>query len=629
MSNPWSDREPVPKAHVALNTIWPDRLLHVLTMKSYRNNGQNVYGNVPEPRYNILSYTWGHYQDKSGNPNKQHVIIHGVDWEIPSLDPEYFTPDGFRLAMERAAQGNRKSPCEWLWVDIACIPQQPQDEKESEESIRLRNQEIDRQAAIFSKAQESFVWLSKLKTTDIQMVGTPQIRAVNLVNCVSPFGSNRKIDLGHAARLLKRLDQGLVLYTQWLNPILSHPWFKSLWTLQEMILRHDACFLFEDGLLRVNKGSGTRAKTMQNSQIMPYFSDNLCLHDLEREFSFLDYIINEPFYPWGNMGRIETKINEKPRSDSEQILSVAEMYQRLDGMLRLLKELGFGVPPVSHAPYSAAQHRRVEHLLDRIYGIVQTYGINCNPDPPGATLEEKLEALEDDFGIQLVSQSPINSQLFIHTSCSGRQPRRSWLVTQGCKVDEWWEAFEVDDWGIIINLTDYFRTNTEHTEGPHVEFKGQAWYLDSFVQENSKDIFRPIDEDDSPSLYNGILLDYHVSRTVLGHEIDYFTSYDDLKQAVEKLDGHYRRDSLVAKGQHSLQVASLGCSFAHAHSYVNHVGVILAPSYPKDRNFSDEVEPEFWVRVGLVRWIEDYKGRDPRKKHPNLPLPHEFQCTIK
>ncbi|KAI0893173.1 hypothetical protein F4806DRAFT_505153 [Annulohypoxylon nitens] len=586
MSNPWSDREPVPKAHVALNAIWPDRLLHVPTMKSYRNNGQNVYG----------------------NPNKQHVIIHGVDWEIPSIDPEYFTPDGFRLAMERAAQGNRKSPCEWLWVDIACIPQQPQDGKESKESIRLRNQEIGRQAAIFSKAQEN---------------------TANLVNCVSPFGSNKKVDLGHAARLLKRLDQGLVLYTQWLNPILSHPWFKSLWTLQEMILRHDACFLFEDGLLGVNKGSGTRAKTMQNSQIMPYFSDNLCLHDLEREFSFLDYIINEPFHPWGNMGRIETKINEKPRSDSEQILSVAEMYQRLDGMLRLLKELGFGVPSVFHAPYSAAQHRRVGHLLDRIYGIVQTYGINCNPDPPGATLEEKLEALEDDFGIQLVSQSPINSQLFIHTSCSGRQPRRSWLVTQGCKVDEWWEAFEADDWGVIINLTDYFRTNTEHTEGPHVEFKGQAWYLDSFVQENSKDIFRPIDEDDSPSLYNGILLDYHVSRTVLGHEIDYFTSYDDLKQAVEKLDGHYRRDSLVAKGQHSLQVASLGCSFDPSDSYVHHVGVILAPSHTEDRNVSDEVEPEFWVRVGLVRWIEHYKGRDPRKKHPNLPLPHEFQCTIK
>ncbi|KAI1090519.1 hypothetical protein F5B19DRAFT_503970 [Rostrohypoxylon terebratum] len=625
VSNPWSGVEPVREvreAHVSVSSIWPDRLLHVPTMRSHRNNGQNVYGNVLEPRYNILSYTWGYYQDKSENPNKQHVVIHGIDWEIPSIYPDYFTPRGFHLAMERAAQGVRKDSCEWLWVDIACVPQQPQDEEaESEECVRLRKQEIGRQAAIFARAQEPFIWLSKLKTTDIWGAGESPIHAAALNHCTHPFHPNKKIDLDDAALWLRRLNDGSISYTQWLYRILDHPWFKSLWTLQEMILRPDAYFLFDDGLLNLD---GSQAQAMQDSNN----SGKFCLFNLQLETSILDRIIRNPFHAWENMGYMETKLDYP---DSRPIPSVREIHRRLDGTLKRTRELGLtysnSEPPLPHIAYSAAQHRRVGRLLDRIYGIVQTYRISCNPDPPGATPEKKLEALEDDFGTQLVSLFPIKSQTFIHASHLDRQPRRSWLITQGCKVDGWWGAFEDDNHKIIINLTDYFRINAEHFAGPHVVFKGRAWYLDSFVQDNSSDILNHLDKYDSPKLYNGMLLDYHVSETVLGHKIDYFNGYDDVKQAVEKLARYYGQDS-SAQGTHSLRVASLGCSFAPGDHCVKQVGIILAPAREEYCNICGEVEVEHWIRIGLMRWVEDYKRYGLGKKHPELPPPHEFQCMI-
>lgn len=88
-----------------------------------------------------------------------------------------------QAAMKAAASGVQKDKCEWLWVDVACLPQEH--EGESQESKRLRGQEIGRQVAIFDPAQESFAWLSGLKTTDLRKAGEPHVRAEALSNYVN------------------------------------------------------------------------------------------------------------------------------------------------------------------------------------------------------------------------------------------------------------------------------------------------------------------------------------------------------------------------------------------------------------------------------------------------------------
>lgn len=97
----------------------------------------------------------------------------------------------------------------------------------------------------------------------------------------------------------------------------------------------------------------------------------------------------------------------------------------------------------------------------------------------------KLAALQDEFGRKLVSQSPVLSQLFIHTLPPNEEPRRSWLITEKCKVDDhWWESFEAGN--KVINLFDSFRTTVANPAefsrfSWGLEFKGRAWYLSSAV----------------------------------------------------------------------------------------------------------------------------------------------------
>lgn len=93
----------------------------------------------------------------------------------------------------------------------------------------------------------------------------------------------------------------------------------------------------------------------------------------------------------------------------------------------------------SHA--TSASFRREIQLHDRIYGIIQTYGIRHTPYPEGETEFAKIHSLEDEFGMKLVAKAPLLSQILIYASPDS-PPRRSWLVTQECKADDLrWELF--------------------------------------------------------------------------------------------------------------------------------------------------------------------------------------------
>jgi hypothetical protein len=55
------DRDPFTLNELELME-WPRRLLYVLEMRSYERDGDNTYGGVREPAYNIISYTWGRWE---------------------------------------------------------------------------------------------------------------------------------------------------------------------------------------------------------------------------------------------------------------------------------------------------------------------------------------------------------------------------------------------------------------------------------------------------------------------------------------------------------------------------------------------------------------------------------------
>ncbi|KAF2726905.1 hypothetical protein EJ04DRAFT_517574 [Polyplosphaeria fusca] len=130
-------------------------------MTSYTREGENTYNGSREPAYNILSYTWGYFQDTSNT--QPPLLVRRVDWPIPSIQEAHFTADTFERAIRRVAKGVRHR-CEWVWVDIACIQEH---QYETKEARRLRGQEIGRQVSIFRRAKDSFSWLSSIKTVDL------------------------------------------------------------------------------------------------------------------------------------------------------------------------------------------------------------------------------------------------------------------------------------------------------------------------------------------------------------------------------------------------------------------------------------------------------------------------------
>lgn len=129
-------------------------------MTSHIRQGHSIYNSIEVPDYNVLSYTWGFYQNRTDSESP--ILIHGVDWPVPSIQSEHFTVDAFQLAINNAAKGYQY-PCEWLWIDIACIPQEHAGE--TQEANFLRGHEIGSQFGIFYRAKEAFAWLGGLTTS--------------------------------------------------------------------------------------------------------------------------------------------------------------------------------------------------------------------------------------------------------------------------------------------------------------------------------------------------------------------------------------------------------------------------------------------------------------------------------
>ena len=564
--------------------IWPQRLLHVPSMTSHIREDLNKYNGVQAPDYNVLSYTWGRFSDSA----EIAISVAGVDWPIPAVRKEHFTADTFKAAIERAASGIRH-PCEWLWVDIACIPQRHSNE--TEEARLVRGQEIGRQVDIFRRAKEAFAWLTHLKTSDI-CEGQPFMTVRDIINQFMQGFEVRSAE--DASSYLDTCEHKFRFFETYWGKLLSHPWLSSLWTLQEMTIRKDIWILFDDGFLDL-------------SQYESSFDIAWRLFDIKSDVHtmYLDFNTSESTWEWRfqAMRRAERLALSKDFQNRKGYTNnMRERYERLLNA-QLSRGLYSTVSAVPNAVYSVARNRNVTMLTDRIYGIVQIYGIACNPSPVGENETAQLNALEDEFGAKLVAESALMSQSFI--CCSKDPPRRSWLITQNCVVDQFWEDF-YNESNIINELSSL--SVVEPTG--NVRFDGKAWNLASFFQSKGHNSFGR-QESKKRDMSLGLILDHHVSERVLGQVIEYFASHAKMLEAIQDLSGYYGK---------SLRIALLGSRSPTSIPTVHYIGLVLAPL--KNLNGSPE-----WIRIGLVRWDESYSV-DNNRPHYDLPSFHDFHCVI-
>lgn len=356
--------------------LWPRRLLEVSTMTSFERQPGNVYAGEAEPKYSIVSYTWGRFTV----PDGQRLHVRGITWQTPAIDQSKFSIEDFSRMLKKAAGKNR-----FVWVDIACIDQ---------EDYAVKMEEVGRQAGIFANADQAFVWIWTLPGAALQEAMGPIIK----------YGfhlGETLIDYGDPAEMSSAVNKAV-------DRVLDDPWFTSLWTLQEGFLRDDAVVLSKDAqhiLSPRATGCAWPEDLTWNTVTVFSFTDRL--------WTTLEFLESPhgPFYCEG--------------SEARNKVTAERIYQT-----------GYNSMPTDNpnVQYGRARFRKTLYELDRIYGIMAAYNIAVGAAAPGANVDRAytLPDLEEEFAIAINAKSALLGQLFVHTSqpCEGK----TWQITQNSRV---------------------------------------------------------------------------------------------------------------------------------------------------------------------------------------------------
>ncbi|KAF8533280.1 hypothetical protein BDD12DRAFT_899752 [Trichophaea hybrida] len=505
---------------------WPRRLLHIPSMTSFSRTGESTYSTATAPEYNILSYTWGRWKLSSGPA----LSVKGLSWSVPAVDPSHFSVPAFQRVISHIGAQDTS----FLWVDIACIDQT---------NTAIKMSEIGKQAAIFDRARNAYIWLSHLEEGQLR-------------------GYMQELEIG--ARDASAVGTSCVLRPGWVESMIAlfkglllDPWFSSLWTLQEAFLRRDAVLLSQEGRVGgalidvLTWAAGIYRGTLYYSESSGGKHDDRV--DQIKVQTLLDLIMNAGLYSL--------------YCDNPVVL------------------------------YSVARYRRTRHPLDRIYAIMQVYGLRLGQSAEPEK-EFTLEDLEDQLGIELNKRAPIRAQLYVFTT--PQEVGRGWRISPFTYVPE-----------PMRSVTER-RTSCTFGISP-VVVEGRTWgYFRSRCA-----AFASLAEkwlaSSRPNRHTGAILP--VQRICLD-VTDLYTDLDipkDLRPLNPIRD--QRQNILVEKlvarfGGQSLRVLLLGVLMGHAvgKPMETSVGLIVVSC--------EDMGTKYWRRLGIVLW-EDALGV-PKKIPENL-----------
>ena len=332
-------------------------------MTSQERQEGNTYGDKKEPRYSILTYTWGRWQ----TDKVPAIDIKGTTWKIPAVEEKHFTVGNFRRVIQQ--MGKRT---EYAWIDIACIDQ---------ENYPVKMDEVGKQVGIFKQASRVFVWLNGLESVDLE-------HCLHEIFWKSPTLCDEGLE--------QSISQRLESLASAMEKLFSDPWFSSLWTLQESVLRRDAIILNRD-------------------------AETIPLH---RTDAMLAILASSCLNIYKDLSSIILRYNG---DTSLTIRSTAEkLRSKIEGA-----GLHFIYSSNPNVQYGVAHFRQAMYELDRIYGIMQIYGLRLG-ESKQPNVKPTLEQLEDELGKTLFLRSPVLSQMFTHRT----PPRqgKSWRITQNSGV---------------------------------------------------------------------------------------------------------------------------------------------------------------------------------------------------
>jgi hypothetical protein len=262
-----------------------------------------------------------------------------------------------------------------------------------QENTASKMLEIGRQAGIFSRAARVFVWLGQPKATlQTSLEAIDDLRE-KILNTLRFIGQAEKEStyLAYIARDMTSWTATIIA----LSEFLADRWFTSLWTLQEAYLRSDALFL--------SRNSVIVSTTRINNLAAAIKSLNMSCEALEDTLKYGGEAVSR---------------------GSEQAL--VEPWRRV---LSIVEVSGFRACYLTNPVglLAAARFRQTRDPLDRIYAIMQVYGLVLGEaQTPGR--EVSVESLRLELDLALNQMSPMLAQNFLHT----KSPllKQKWRITE-------------------------------------------------------------------------------------------------------------------------------------------------------------------------------------------------------
>ncbi|KAI0552600.1 hypothetical protein F4679DRAFT_73500 [Xylaria curta] len=521
---------------------WPMRLLHIPSMTSVERQDGNTYGphGEKEPGYSILTYTWGRWPAPGG----PHIPVSGTTWAIPAVDEAKFTVASFERVIKKMGQSY-----DFAWIDVVCIDQ---------ENYDVKMEEIGRQVGIFANASQVYVWLWSLPTAQLQHVydditrcsasfdkseGTfrqlPSFATSSVMydDSAPRNASHENDELTHSRIPQVRLSSLEVS----IKTLLSDPWFSSLWTLQEGILRQDAIFLSQEAECvehRVNIASPEAEM----------FSLTSAFSTIRSALELYDRRCTEPSY-----GKL------------------------VDSVVRAIKRCGFPKSNLANNPniqWAAAQYRNATNAEDRVYGIMALYNIQVGDAVPNKANRKKpsLQELEIDFAVTLNAKSPVLGQLFVHAGL-GRPRGKSWQISRDVMFPHafsYWLKDDFSDCSSIVGLS----TGLAKVEGDMCLLKGLRYSWAASLRKDSSYRFDIVLDEYVVVEHPAIIVAQttRMSGTTKDTEDAIFTLIDS---------------TLTEFGEDAISVLELGGSVKEIFGLV-----LLHP--PNDRTLAN--------RIGICKW---------------------------
>lgn len=178
-----------------------------------------------------VSYTWGRWREDWRK-------ISGTPWLVPSIQKH--NPDYPNMVCNFDIEQLMDVLCRmkhvrYFWIDVLCIPQNPQTPEEKQE----KDTEIAKQGAIFKDANGVVVYLWSIDEGKEFAAGINELS--NLVRWYWQTTFSKHADAKNKQRGPK------TCFDKFAPRLRNDPWFSSLWTLQEMVLTPASVWIARDG----------------------------------------------------------------------------------------------------------------------------------------------------------------------------------------------------------------------------------------------------------------------------------------------------------------------------------------------------------------------------------------------